>query len=321
MIRVTSFLGTLPPKQLAAVAASGMTSQKINTLERFVQGVTAAGDLGSVSRDTHYSACDVAVMLGWVHEHGKRAPHLTFRQDLLDQQRQRGGRTVIADSNLFLYHDMTNPHYYLRYSFDGVFPDTGEYCDQTPDPDRWHAIQRDMNIRLKPWRTQGDHILLCLQREGGWSMQGRSVLDWAADTIIDIRNHTDRPIRVRTHPGDKKAQGYIGSFRPVGTLKRVTLSDPGSTLIEDLRGCWAVVNHNSSPAVGAVIEGIPVFVTDPQRSQAREVANTSLGQIETPNLPDRDQWIQRLSQFHWSHADLVSGRCWQHMRQWVSGRN
>jgi hypothetical protein len=316
-MKVISFLATLPPKQLAAVAATGKVNHKIDTLERFVQGVSAAGDQGSVSGDLQYSQCDVAVMLGWVHEHGKQAPHLSLRQALLDQQRQRGGRVVIADSNLFLYRDIANPHFYQRYSFDGVFPYTGEYCDQAPDPERWQAIQRDMKIRLQPWRTQGDHILLCLQRQGGWSMAGRSVLDWAADTIIDLRNHTDRPIRVRTHPGDKKAQAYIGSFRPVGTLKRVTLSDPAASLLDDLRGCWAVVNHNSSPAVGAAIEGVPVFVTDPVRSQAREVANTDLSRIELPNLPDREAWVQRLAQFHWSHADLSSGRCWSHMRQWI----
>jgi len=317
-MQVISFLATLPPKQLAAVTAAGKVSHKIDTLERFVQGVSAAGDQGSVSRDLSYKPCDVAVMLGWVHEHGKRAPHLSLRQTVLDQQRQRGGRTVIADSNLFLYRDLANPHFYQRYSFDGVFPDTGEYCDHAPDPDRWHVIQRDMGVRLQPWRTQGDHILLCLQRQGGWSMQGRSVLDWAADAIIDLRNHTDRPIRVRTHPGDKKAQDYIGRFRPVGTLKRVTLADPAASLMDDLRGCWAVVNHNSSPAVAAAIEGVPVFVTDPVRSQAREVANTNLSLIETPNFPDREAWVRRLAQFHWSHDDLSSGRCWHHMRKWAT---
>jgi hypothetical protein len=132
-MKVISFLATLPPKQLAAVAATGKVNHKIDTLERFVQGVSAAGDQGSVSGDLQYSQCDVAVMLGWVHEHGKQAPHLSLRQALLDQQRQRGGRVVIADSNLFLYRDIANPHFYQRYSFDGVFPYTGEYCDQAPD--------------------------------------------------------------------------------------------------------------------------------------------------------------------------------------------
>ena len=314
-MRVISFMATLPSKMLLA---RNHHEEKPQTLLRFVEGARVCGDQALVHHAMTVEPCDVAVMLGWVHEYGKHAPHLAFRQAILDQQRRSGGRVLIADSNLFLYKNTANPQHYLRYSFDGIFPSTGQYCDQSPDPDRWQTIQQNLGVGLRPWRTQGDHILLCLQRQGGWSMQGRSVLDWAADTLIDLRNHTDRPIRVRTHPGDKKARSYIGSFRPADTLKRVTLSDPASTLMEDLRNCWAVVNHNSSPAVAAAIEGVPIFVTDPASSQAKQVANTDLSHIEMPDLPDRDQWIQRLSQFHWSHDDLSSGRCWCHMRQWVS---
>lgn len=291
--------------------------EKPQTLIQFAEGAKTCGDHAHVHTSMNTESCDVAVMLGWVHEDGKQAPHLTFRQTLLQQQRRQGGRTVIADSNLFLYQDIANSKHYLRYSFDGVFPDTGEYCDQTPDPNRWQAIQKDLGVSVKPWRTQGNHILLCLQRQGGWSMQGRSVLDWAAETILEIKKHTDRPIRVRPHPGDKKARSYIGSFASVGSLKNVSLSDTQHSLLHDLRGCWAVVNHNSSPAVAAAIEGVPVFVTDPVRSQAREVANSNISRIELPDLPDRDMWVQRLSQFHWSHDDLISGRCWHHMRQWT----
>jgi hypothetical protein len=40
--------------------------------------------------------------------------------------------------------------------------------------------------------------------------------------------------------------------------------------------------------------------------------------IENPGLLDREAWIQRISQFHWSYADLDSGQCWQHMRRWVA---
>ena len=39
--------------------------------------------------------------------------------------------------------------------------------------------------------------------------------------------------------------------------------------------------------------------------------------IENPNMPDREVWIRKLAQCHWSFADLRSGRCWAHMRQWV----
>ncbi len=290
------------------------------TLQKFAQGVQQTGDESIISREMTYQAADVAVMLGWVHEYGKSAPHLKFRQEILDRQKHNGGRVVIADSNLFLYKDVTNPHYYLRYSFDGIFPNTGEYCDNDPDPQRWAAIQRDLGIRLRDWRTQGNHILMCLQRDGGWSMAGFDVVDWALITAKQLRQHTDRPIRIRSHPGDKKAGRYCNDILEKchrHGISNVSLSDPGSELTRDFKNCWAVVNHNSSPAVGATIEGIPVFVTNPDRSQAREVCNRNLAAIETPQLFDRQSWVHRISQFHWSYDDLTSGRCWSHMRKWA----
>lgn len=313
-MKVVSYLATLPAKLLAL---SHDSNEKISTLKKYAEGVKSAGDIGIVSTTMQHEPADVAVMLGWVHEHSKSAPHLNFRRSIVDQQRQQGGRTVIADSNLFLYHDTKNPHYYLRYSYDGVFPDTGEYCDSNPDPARWNRIQQDMGIRVRSWRTTGNHVLVCLQRNGGWSMGNMSVVDWATNTIRELRKYTDRPIVVRPHPGDKHARKYLNDFAKNSSLHNVVVGDADNPLTRDLKYCWAAVAHNSSPTVGAAIEGVPVFVTDPARSQCRDIANTDLSRIETPSMPDRTAWLQRISQFHWSHADLVSGRCWAHMRQWA----
>lgn len=316
-MKVVSYIATLPVKLLSTPYQD---NPKVQTLKKFAQGVTAAGDLSMVSTDLQYQDCDVAVMLGWVHEHGKSAPHLQFRQHILAEQQRRGGRVVIADSNLFLYANTDNPHNFLRYSFDGIFPGKGEYCDSTSNPARWPLIQQTMGVGLRPWRTQGNHVLMCLQRDGGWSMAGFSVVDWALITAKQIRQYSNRPIRIRAHPGDKKAGRYCRDILELFArhdIQNVTLSDIRTALTRDFKHCWAVVCHNSSPAVAAVIEGVPAFVTDPLHSQARDVANTDIAVIENPGLPDRDAWIQRISQFHWSHADLESGACWRHMRQWA----
>jgi len=177
-----------------------------------------------------------------------------------------------------------------------------------------------MNISLQPWRTKGDHILLCLQRDGGWSMAGWDVVDWALKTIIAIRQTSRRPIRIRPHPGDKRAQKYCDRLLKLcrgRNIQNVSVSTVGSSLTNDLKNAWCQVNHNSSPGVAAAIEGIPVFVTDPERSQAREIANTDLAFLENPVMPDRQAWIRRIAQFHWSHEDLRTGRCWAHMRKWA----
>ena len=311
-----SFVNTLPSKSLLN---TGADNHKYQTLIKFAEGVNRCGDRGMISISHQYEPCDVAVMLGWVHEKSKLSPHLALRNEIFQQQQQRGGRVVIADSSLFLYRNTANPYYYQRYSFDGVFPNTGEYCNDQPDSDRWSQIQQHIGLALRPWRQQGNHILVCLQRDGGWSMGEQSVLTWAQDCIRRLRHYSSRPIVVRPHPGDRRSQSYCNELLNRCDRKglRVTLSVPGFGLADDLQDCWAVVNHNSSPAVAAAIEGVPVFVTDPARSQAAAVASHDISQIEQPVFPDRETWIQRLAQSHWSHDDLVQGRCWQHMRLFV----
>lgn len=316
MPTVTAFLSSLPG---SLVSDPDKSLKKYSTLQKFIDGVVAAGDHGSVSRDMVWQPCDVAVILGWAHLGNKRSVHLLLRDEIVRKQRAHGGRVVIADSNLFLYKDTTNPHYYLRFSLDHVFPGLGQYCDDRPNPARWQQIQQDLGVSLQPWRRQGDHVLLCLQRDGGWSMNNYRVQDWAFGTIQALRQHTKRAIVLRPHPGDRAAPGYIKHIldrcQQAG-LGQVTVSTQRD-LTADLANCWAMVNHNSSPAVAAVIEGIPTFVTDPEHSQAREVANHDLSMIESPLLFERQQWVERISQFHWSHRDLEQGICWRHMRQYL----
>lgn len=316
MPTVIGFLGTLPS---SLVSNPSKDPGKHATLLRFIDGVVAAGDAGTVDTGMSWRACDVAVILGWAHLGNKRSAHLLLRDEIVRRQRELGKRVVIADSNLFLYRDTTNPRYYLRYSYDHVFPGLGQYCDDRPDPRRWQQIKQHLGVDLRPWRSQGNHILLCLQRDGGWSMNNYRVPDWTFNTIQVLRQFTNRAIVLRPHPGDKSAAGYVRTIAArcrQSNLARVTVSTHRD-LVSDLQNCWAMVNHNSSPAVAAVIEGIPTFVTDPEHSQAREVANHDLSQIESPQLFDRQVWVERISQFHWSHRDLQAGDCWRHMRQYL----
>lgn len=283
--------------------------EKPEILTRFAQGARRCGD--RVIDVVNYECvhAEVGVIQGWTHEESTRS-HLKLRREAIG----RHGRVVSADSNLFLYKNKTNPGHYLRYSFNGIFPNTGIYCDNTIDPCRWQQIQQDLKLSVRDYRTNGSHVLLCLQRNGGWSMDGLSVSEWTRSVINDLRQYTDRPIVIRAHPGDKNSESYIAEFR---TMPTVTVSAAGRTMEQDLENCWAVVNYNSSSVVGAAIEGYPVFVTNAERSQCRDIANTSLSKIESPNLPDRLPWLQRISMFHWKFDELSSGACWAHMRQWV----
>lgn len=308
-MKVTSFAKVIPAKNTS--------QEKINILFHFIQGVQAVGDTGTVHKSFDYNACDVAVIQGWQHTRGKSAPHLALRQKIIDTQSARKKYTITADSNLFLYANPKNtPHHYLRYSFNGVFPTTGIYCDNKPDPARWQQISKDCNIQLHDYKRKGKNILICLQRNGGWSMKGVDVVNWAIKTIGQIRLHTDRPIVIRPHPGDSKAKEYLANRLPRLRGNNVFISAQGTLLEHDLMKSWAVVNHNSSSIVGPIIQGYHAFVTDPVDSQCREVAHTDFSLIDKPQEFDRQAWLERISMFHWKFSELKDGTCWRHMRNY-----
>lgn len=307
--------------KLTAVAYYGGIPSKNNNpekpliLDNFCQGVTASGDIAISHRTMTVIPCDVALIQGFVHDDGKKLPHLILRQQAIDLQRKNNKKSLIVDSNLFLYADPGNTKTYLRYSFDGVFPTTGFYFDKDVNPQRWQKISQTLNLNLKPYRASGDHILICLQRNGGWSMRGLSVIDWLNETILKIRQYSrKRPIIVRSHPGDKKIKRFLTINH-----KNVRLST-NEKLVDDLRGAWATVVYNSSPSVASVIEGIPTFLTDPypQHSQSFEVANIDLSRLEDPELKERQYWIEKLSMCHWNFEELKSGEAWSFFRQYTT---
>lgn len=293
--------------------------EKIDCLINFARGVRAAKDQVIDVNDHVYRPTDVGVIQGWIAGDSGLKSHTALRNAVIKKQADRNRYTVAIDSNLFLYANQSNDLHYLRYSFNGIFANTGIYCDSKPDPDRWQTISRRLNINIKPYRSTGSHILLCLQRNGGWSMKGLDVQQWIINTVRQLRTHTDRPIVIRPHPGDKAARQYLDAKNPnccINYSAGITVSK-NPRLIDDLKNCWAAVNYNSSAVVGAAIEGYPVYVTDAAASQCQDIANKDFATIESPDLPDRQQWLQRLAMCHWSFDELVTGQCWSHMRSYI----
>ena len=286
--------------------------EKPMILDNFLTGVRNSGDTAVAQTAMQVVPnADVALIQGFVHEHGKTAPHLVLRRNAVEQQVNNGKKALIVDSNLFLAYDSGNVNRYLRYSFNGVFPTTGFYFDTDVDPNRWTKISSKLGIQMKPWRTSGNHILVCLQRNGGWSMRGYNSVQWANDTIATLREITDRPIIVRGHPGDKKTR-YFPQHKDV-----FLSSNP--SILQDLQGARATVLYNSSPSVVSAIEGVPVFLTDPQpeHSQSHEVSNTKIKRINDPKLFDREDWVQKLAMCHWNFEELASGEAWRHFRRYL----
>ena len=307
-MRVVGYTKVIPPGN----SKNQKNNHKEQIIRNFVAGVRQTGDNGLVYDGFNLLDCDVAVMQGFIHEGSAHVPHIQLRRGIAENNQNKS--FITADSNLFLYKAVTNePHHYLRYSINGVFNDTGNYCNNNSDDTQWKKIQRDLRVTLQPWSLyQRECILLCLQRNGGWSMKGKDVVQWANLKIAEIRQFSDRPIIVRPHPGDKKAKEYTKNIH--GPNVRISFEP---RIEHDLAKSMVTIVYNSSPAVASVIEGVPVIVEDPRSSQVAEVCHRKLADINNLEAFNRDQWIKNIAQCHWSFVDLQSGEAWNHMRKYL----
>jgi len=298
----------------AGIPAKNNKKEKRDVLKNFHLGVGKDGHSTEVEK-ADWQPSDLAVIQGWVHANSGNTPHLVFRKRVIAEQKRIGKHTLAIDSNLFLYRDPGNTKKYLRFSLDDVFPTTGNYFTDNINPLRWQQIKQDLDIDLKPWTNNGRYILLCLQRNGGWSMAGKDVMDWCNSTIKEIKKYTDRQIVIRAHPGDiKRANTYLKKLNDPSVL-----ISRKPNIIDDFKNSWATVTYNSSPGVASAIEGVPVFVTDsnPCISQAYDVCNTELSKIESPLMPDRQNWIEKLSMSHYNFNDLQNGTAWKIIKEYL----
>ena len=146
-------------------------------------------------------------------------------------------------------------------------------------------------------------------------MNGEQLMPWLVKTVQQIRKHSDRRIVVRFHPGDKNILNHkrmLARYR----LPNVIVSH-AENILQDFASTYCLINYNSSPAVAAAIEGIPTIVLDPTKSQAAEVSHHKLADINNLQEFDRELWIQKMAQMHWTLDELKDGTAWRHLRQWA----
>lgn len=148
--------------------------------------------------------------------------------------------------------------------------------------DRWKALA----IELKPWRKKGDHILVLPQRSIG-ELGVAMPRNWEMSILPKLKEATERPIRVRKHPG----------------------KNANIPIEQDLDNAWAVVTWASGAGIKAICNGIPVFH---QLSKwiGAQAATTTLD-IENPWMGDRLPMLKRLAWAQWSWQEIESGEAFK----------
>lgn len=270
-------------------------------MDIFAQGVIANGDIPILYKDHNLKISELhaGFILGYTLQNN-------FRKHIISTLENNNIPRIFVDSNILHY---ANPsHEWHRYSLNSVYPSSGKYFFDDLDYSKWDVYSKFHNVKEKPYRKNGNHILILCQRSNGWNLFGNNQGVWVENTIQNIRRYSDRPIRIRLHPGDSTRHlfaEYLG--KQYG--KDVKISTEPS-ILADFKKCWCTVGYNSTPNVVSLIEGIPNIVTDPVNSWSNGISETNFQNIENPTLHDRTDWLHRIANIHWSNDEIQSGVVW-----------
>jgi len=177
------------------------------------------------------------------------------------------------------------------------------FGDNNNDDSRKHLL----GLLEKPWRTDGEYILICGQHDKSlqWKNMPR-MSNWFLNTYDEIRKHTDRPIIFRPHPRCRLEHIERG-------LKNVYRQEPRhvTNTYDDFDmgfdNVWATISYSSNPGIHSIIEGVPAFVST--HSLAYPAGNDIdfLHDIENPVMPDRTQWLNDYAHTEWTVEEISQG--------------
>jgi hypothetical protein len=217
-----------------------------------------------------------------------------------------------------------------------------DFCNKDCSSDRFEKLK----IPIKPWRENGDHILVCgqafydsslfhllrqpknshefMEMQGTGCPYGSFYVDWIIDTLKKIRKHSDRKIVFRHHPKIGKLYknssvfAYCSGAIKHSGVENIEISPMGGptgnirNVNEDYKNCWAVVCFNSNSGVEATLNGIPTFVGD-IGSMAWDAADKDLSKIENPSYKEREQWAYNLAYCQWTVSEINQGLPLKHL--------
>ena len=172
---------------------------------------------------------------------------------------------------------------------------------------------RLLGLKVKPWRTEGEYILICGQHDKSLQWQDMPRMsNWFLNTYDEIRKYTDRPIIFRPHPRCRLEHIERG-LKHVYRQEPKHVADTYDDFDMGFDNVWATISYSSNPGVHSCINGVPAFVSP--SSLAYDVANDIdfLYDIENPLMPDRTQWLNDYAHTEWTIEEISQGIPLKHL--------
>ena len=293
-------------------------------LQYMAEGIRACGDepiminetkTGDWTKDEMEPTAPIGCMFGYG---GSNQMHHTKgrRRDLVERAKKKGIKIITFDGGLLSsFGNVHGDKHHWRVSLFSPM-NNGDFLSDNSPPDRWEAAKTRWNVKTEPWRksNQEDPIMFVLQPKDNWSMNNLDPIEWFHGVYEKLRPITDRKFIVRPHPNhvvniEERMSEFPDDVEVVIGQKYFQGDEKKYYRFhfqEAITNCHAVVTHNSTAGVDSCVRGIPTFNTS-DLAISWPVANKDLNNIETPERPDRTQWLYDLGYKLWSEKEIRDG--------------
>ena len=296
------------------------------------KGIEAAGDEAVIVNENMSGptvegemtpTAPMAAMFGYG---GDKQMHHTKgrRRELANNCRAKNIPLITFDGGLLssFGNVSTSPDHHFRVSLYTPMNDGNFLSDNSPS-DRWDMLVKKFNVKYEPWRKSNpsDPIIFVMQPKDNWSMNELDPIDWFKGVYEKLRPITNRKFIVRPHPNNVsnilEREKELPSDVEIQYTKKHFVGDEKKYYrfhFQDvITNCHAVVTHNSTASVDSCVRGIPTFVTS-DLALCWPVANNDLSKIESPDYPDRSQWVNDLGYKLWSIKEIRDGTVYKRFK-------
>jgi len=176
-------------------------------------------------------------------------------------------------------------------SFNEQLYDGDFIYDEILPSDRWDKL----NIKLKPWKMDGNFIVVAHQHFNYFEKDRVRIFKKVISRLIDA----NQKIIIRFHPAVRKEE--FKSVEPYKNIKNVKISIGDHPVEDDLKDAKCLITYDSTICVDSLINGIPIILYGEQIAKCMASPN-----IHDLKYPDRQPWFNWLAYQHWDSSELCT---------------
>lgn len=153
---------------------------------------------------------------------------------------------------------------------------------------------RQHNVKIKPWKKNGEYIVIMGQVHNDASLQGNDISQWYSDIAKKAYDIYKKPVFFRPHPDAMRRGGYMY----VDGLKNIV-----GNLDDVLESALFTIAFNSNSCLDSIIAGVPCYAGD-KGTMAYDLCMKDLNNLI---YPSREKKLHEISYTQWNLNEIAAG--------------